>query len=91
MNDKNKNFLPMISKIVDEDKEYLIDILSKLVTYDSTMGNELKAQNFILNLFQDLNLQTKKIPIKTQDYLNAPLFAKSLITFSSETQRLYCN
>ena len=58
MNDKNKNFLPMISKIVDEDKEYLIDILSKLVTYDSTMGNELKAQNFILNLFQDLNLQT---------------------------------
>ena len=57
MNDKNKNFLPMISKIVDEDKEYLIDILSKLVTYDSTMGNELKAQNFILNLFQKL---TKK-------------------------------
>ena len=56
MNDKNKNFLPMISKIVDEDKEYLIDILSKLVTYDSTMGNELKAQNFILNTFQDLNL-----------------------------------
>ena len=37
MNDKNKNFLPMISKIVDEDKEYLIDILSKLVTYDSTI------------------------------------------------------
>ena len=73
MNDKNKNFLPMISKIVDEDKEYLIDILSKLVTYDSTMGNELKAQNFILNLFQDLNLQTKKIPLKTQDNLNAPL------------------
>ena len=57
MNDKNKNFLPMISKIVDEDKEYLIDILSKLVTYDSTMGNELKAQNFILNLFQDLKLK----------------------------------
>ena len=51
----------MISKIVDEDKEYLIDILSKLVTYDSTMGNELKAQNFILKIFQDLNLQTKKI------------------------------
>ena len=64
MNDKNKNFLPMISKIVDEDKEYLIDILSKLVTYDSTMGNELKAQNFILNLFQDLNLQTKKYLLK---------------------------
>ena len=42
----------MISKIVDEDKEYLIDILSKLVTYDSTMGNELKAQNFILNYFK---------------------------------------
>ena len=84
MNDKNKNFLPMISKIVDEDKEYLIDILSKLVTYDSTMGNELKAQNFILNLFQDLNLQTKKIPIKTQDYLNAPLFAKSLINYDNE-------
>ena len=60
MNDKNKNFLPLISKIVDEDKEFLIDILSKLVIYDSTMGNELKAQNFILNLFQDLNLQTKK-------------------------------
>ena len=74
----------MISKIVDEDKEYLIDILSKLVTYDSTMGNELKAQNFILNLFQDLNLQTKKIPIKTQDYLNAPLFAKSLINYDNE-------
>ena len=86
MNDKNKNFLPMISKIVDEDKEYLIDILSKLVTYDSTMGNELKAQNFILNLFQDLNLQTKKIPIKTQDYLNAPLFAKSLINYDNEKQ-----
>ena len=74
----------MISKIVDEDKEYLIDILSKLVTYDSTMGNELKAQNFILNIFQDLNLQTKKIPIKTQDYLNAPLFAKSLINYDNE-------
>ena len=74
----------MISKIVDEDKEYLIDILSKLVTYDSTMGNELKAQNFILNLFQDLNLQTKKIPIKTQDYLNAPLFAKPLINYDNE-------
>ena len=54
MNDKNKNFLPMISKIVDEDKEYLIDILSKLVTYDSTMGNELKAQNFILNIISRL-------------------------------------
>ena len=78
MNDKNKNFLPMISKIVDEDKEYLIDILSKLVTYDSTMGNELKAQNFILNLFQDLNLQTKKIPLKTQDNSNAPLFCKTI-------------
>ena len=64
MNDKNKNFLPMISKIVDEDKEYLIDILSKLVTYDSTMGNELKAQNFILNLFQDLNLKLKKYLLK---------------------------
>ena len=64
MNDKNKNFLPMISKIVDEDKEYLIDILSKLVTFDSTMGNELKAQNFILNIFQDLNLQTKKYLLK---------------------------
>ena len=63
MNDKNKNFLPMISKIVDEDKEYLIDILSKLVTYDSTMGNELKAQNFILNIFQDLNLQTNSYEV----------------------------
>ena len=84
MNGKNKNFLPMISKIVDEDKEYLIDILSKLVTYDSTMGNELKAQNFILNIFQDLNLQTKKIPLKTQDNLNAPSLAKPLIKYDNE-------
>ena len=74
----------MISKIVDEDKEYLIDILSKLVTYDSTMGNELKAQNFILNLFQNLNLKTKKIPLKTQGCFNAPLFAKSLINYDNE-------
>ena len=84
MNDKNKNFLPLISKIVDEDKEFLIDILSKLVIYDSTMGNELKAQNFILNLFQDLNLQTKKIFLKTQDNLNSRLFAKSLIEYDNE-------